>query len=293
MSTTSERTRKIRPHNKSRLGCNLCKKRRVKCDEKRPVCGSCERRKTECIFDYYNPDAGYGQGSSVRTPNDSGSGSLSSVNSLQMTPLSPTIQRPLTPVPFTSLDMTSLKLLYHYCYVASATLSYSDNTLSGLRHLVPQFALGHPSLMHALLAFAAQHLHHLLDPQNADIDYPSLALAHKASASLLLPAVTDPDIYLLHLGFLSALEYAQATGPETRDIFSIVAFHYNSFKGRSFLKDELVPFNRTLIQNRLFVESNHWIFKLHFPQSLRTIHLHNSDFPWPDPDEVRDPATHN
>ncbi|KAL0573939.1 transcription factor [Marasmius crinis-equi] len=292
MSTMAERTRKIRAHNKSRLGCNLCKKRRVKCDEKRPVCGSCERRKTECIFDYYSPDAGYGQESLVRTPSDtdSGFGSRSPVDSLQMTPFSPTVQHPLTPAPFTSLDMTSLRLFYHYCNVTSSTLAYSDNILSGLQQYIPQLAFGHPSLMHALLAVAAQHMHHLLGPeaQNADLDYPTLALTHKSSASLLLPAITDPDIYLLHLGFLSTLEYAEATGPETRDIFSIIAFHHNSFKGRRFSKDELAPFNYTLTRHQLFMESHPWIFKLHFPQSLRAIHLPESDFPWPDPDEVRD-----
>ncbi|KAL0573941.1 hypothetical protein V5O48_008010 [Marasmius crinis-equi] len=292
MSTTSERTRKIRTHRKSRLGCIQCKKRRVKCDEKRPVCGSCERRRTECIFEYYIPDADYGRESSVGTPSDadSGSGSRSPVDSMQITPFNPSVRRPLTPAPFTSLDTTSLKLFYHFCNVTASTIS-ANNAPAALQHLVPQLAFGHPSLMHALLAVAAQHMHHLLgpEPQNTDHDYPSLALAHRSSAALLLPAITDPDIHLLHLGFLSALEYAQASGPETQDIFSIVAFHYNSFKGRHFLTDELAPFNHAFSEHWLFMESNSWIFELRFPQSLHTIYLPDSDFPWPDPDEVRDP----
>ncbi|KAI0445776.1 hypothetical protein F4803DRAFT_506387 [Xylaria telfairii] len=32
-----------RPHRKSRNGCDLCKKRKVKCDEVKPVCGGCVR----------------------------------------------------------------------------------------------------------------------------------------------------------------------------------------------------------------------------------------------------------
>ncbi|KAH8710016.1 hypothetical protein GQ44DRAFT_714789 [Phaeosphaeriaceae sp. PMI808] len=33
-----------RPHLKSKLGCRRCKDRKIKCDERRPVCGNCSRR---------------------------------------------------------------------------------------------------------------------------------------------------------------------------------------------------------------------------------------------------------
>ncbi|KAF2150860.1 hypothetical protein K461DRAFT_229204 [Myriangium duriaei CBS 260.36] len=38
-------------HTKSRNGCLTCRKRRVKCDEKRPNCGGCERLGLDCSFD--------------------------------------------------------------------------------------------------------------------------------------------------------------------------------------------------------------------------------------------------
>lgn len=41
-----------RTHNKSRLGCQACKKRRIKCDETSPACGQCRDKGVECI---YNP----------------------------------------------------------------------------------------------------------------------------------------------------------------------------------------------------------------------------------------------
>ncbi|KAK4502429.1 hypothetical protein PRZ48_005854 [Zasmidium cellare] len=37
-------------HRKSRLGCNACKQKRVKCDEKQPRCGRCERTKKPCGY---------------------------------------------------------------------------------------------------------------------------------------------------------------------------------------------------------------------------------------------------
>ncbi|PLB54468.1 putative C6 transcription factor [Aspergillus steynii IBT 23096] len=43
-----------RPHKKSRAGCITCKKRRVKCDERKPLCHRCEVRGVECN---YAPDS--------------------------------------------------------------------------------------------------------------------------------------------------------------------------------------------------------------------------------------------
>ncbi|TID29938.1 hypothetical protein CANINC_001449 [Pichia inconspicua] len=43
-------TGKRKFHKKSRKGCTTCKKRRVKCDESRPICGNCERMGIECVY---------------------------------------------------------------------------------------------------------------------------------------------------------------------------------------------------------------------------------------------------
>jgi len=37
-------------HKKSRTGCQRCKARRVKCDEKRPTCSGCNRHGMPCIY---------------------------------------------------------------------------------------------------------------------------------------------------------------------------------------------------------------------------------------------------
>ncbi len=42
--------RTIREHKKSRLGCFTCKRRKVKCDQARPICGACHLRKTSCQY---------------------------------------------------------------------------------------------------------------------------------------------------------------------------------------------------------------------------------------------------
>ena len=48
VSTTSTGKRKF--HNKSKNGCDNCKRRRVKCDEGKPACKKCTNMKLECLY---------------------------------------------------------------------------------------------------------------------------------------------------------------------------------------------------------------------------------------------------
>lgn len=48
VSITSTGKRKF--HNKSKNGCDNCKRRRVKCDEGKPLCQKCVNMKLECVY---------------------------------------------------------------------------------------------------------------------------------------------------------------------------------------------------------------------------------------------------
>jgi len=50
MVSPEEAKRGRRTHRKSRLGCQPCKQRKIKCDESKPVCANCVRREIECKF---------------------------------------------------------------------------------------------------------------------------------------------------------------------------------------------------------------------------------------------------
>ncbi|KAH8686346.1 Upc2 protein [Ilyonectria robusta] len=52
-----------RPHRKSRRGCAVCKKRRIKCDERHPQCGNCVV--THRVCSYLEQSAGNGSGAST------------------------------------------------------------------------------------------------------------------------------------------------------------------------------------------------------------------------------------
>ncbi|KAF1911820.1 hypothetical protein BDU57DRAFT_560192 [Ampelomyces quisqualis] len=44
-----------RAHNKSRLGCHQCKRRRIKCDVKQPSCKNCDKKSLDCSFQLLAP----------------------------------------------------------------------------------------------------------------------------------------------------------------------------------------------------------------------------------------------
>lgn len=53
VSKTSTGKRKF--HNKSKTGCDNCKRRRVKCDEGKPFCKKCTNMKLECVYSPIQP----------------------------------------------------------------------------------------------------------------------------------------------------------------------------------------------------------------------------------------------
>ena len=43
-------TRRRRSHQKVRTGCAVCKRRRIKCDERKPSCQNCEKHRSRCAY---------------------------------------------------------------------------------------------------------------------------------------------------------------------------------------------------------------------------------------------------
>lgn len=81
-STDKSRVRRFTP--KTRTGCLTCKRRRVKCDERKPTCAACEKVKTKCegyavpktwLFEPTSSKDGSNAGSA--SPSSNGAGSAS------------------------------------------------------------------------------------------------------------------------------------------------------------------------------------------------------------------------
>ena len=185
--TRTYTTRK--PHRKSKLGCGACKAKRVKCDEKKPACGRCERSKASCVYD----DGGNG-------PPASGAPATTALqrlpNSLSKTP-------------------TELCLMKHYDLVTSQkvdTITFS-NILAGerspqYRAMVLDQAKQHPHLMHSMLAVSALHLNHV-----GNKEYRRLGLGHlqvalpKFRESVSRPILPQESPHILYSAMLITLHY--------------------------------------------------------------------------------------
>ncbi|SMR50742.1 unnamed protein product [Zymoseptoria tritici ST99CH_1A5] len=125
-------------HGKTTTGCFACKARHVKCDEARPECKNCRRRKEECRF----PG---GDASSTTPPGNSSNGS--------------SFAAPAVPSSH-SFDGLDLALMHHYSTVTSLHLFPSDGGAHVWQGIVPAKAQL-PSgviLQHGMLALSALEL---------------------------------------------------------------------------------------------------------------------------------------
>lgn len=103
-----------RPHKKSRLGCQNCKKRKVKCDEKRPSCGVCTLRGDECVYSLPILSVGSSKSKSPSASPRSRKSSPDSTALITANQGSPfiVVQEPL-PIA-TGCDAIDMKILWHF-----------------------------------------------------------------------------------------------------------------------------------------------------------------------------------
>ncbi|KAH8887004.1 hypothetical protein GQ53DRAFT_784625 [Thozetella sp. PMI_491] len=123
-----------RTHKKSRAGCAVCKKRKIKCDERHPSCLNCILHGVECPFKSQAP---------APKPN---------VN---------TAGEPAGPVSLTKeLPLVELELLHNYTANTCLTLSNNPRVEYFWRVTVVECGLRSDYTMRAILAVSALHLAH-------------------------------------------------------------------------------------------------------------------------------------
>ncbi|PLB49614.1 C6 zinc finger domain protein [Aspergillus steynii IBT 23096] len=153
-----------RPHRKSRHGCSACKRRRVKCDETRPVCTNCSKRSTECEYDSTSsflwanepPKPAPRSNVSVSEGSQPPESTLLTANSFGVLGrLGGGGDRPRQT---TDLNLSDLELMMQWCNSTYQSLTRARQTEYIWRCCVPEEALSHPFLMHGILALSALHL---------------------------------------------------------------------------------------------------------------------------------------
>lgn len=205
-------TRVRKQHERSKAGCDSCKKRKVKCDEKVPICSACERREEHCV-------RGQSQSTKVQERRHNTATSPSTLSDNEDVKSSRTpyfLFEQTTAVPAedlaneqqdfpnrvhdrlvsnlasplaigTSINFLQLRLFHHFENVTSHTLVFGSDTWKKVLPL----ALEHEHLMHAILMIAASHLSHL-EPTNKQ--YKAAELEHLSSATEgIRTALSDID----------------------------------------------------------------------------------------------------
>ncbi|KAI9731432.1 MAG: hypothetical protein M1818_007822 [Claussenomyces sp. TS43310] len=166
-----------RAFQKSRRGCNACKARKVKCDEKHPVCGNCARRLSgieSCSYDVFI------------------SSSASQIHS-KLTLRSPSTQIRSGTSSGSASRALELRLLQHYTLFTAQQMPSGGNKTWAQD--LPRLGLQSEPVLDAILGISAQHLW-ALSPRDR-------SLAH-SSRYYLNRALSQHRIALIHADRCSA-----------------------------------------------------------------------------------------
>ncbi|CAI7643585.1 unnamed protein product [Penicillium discolor] len=142
-----------RAHTKSRQGCDQCKRRRVKCDEKGPPCSNCISRELSCTY--------------LRAP--SRPDSRTSETPAPLAIIDPTPLRSRIPSLTASFSPTisgvrDLELMHKFSTETFMSLCSSNSEYYAWQIAIPRLALQYDFLMNGILALGALHIAATIEP---------------------------------------------------------------------------------------------------------------------------------
>ncbi|KAL2848976.1 hypothetical protein BJX68DRAFT_238073 [Aspergillus pseudodeflectus] len=145
LATVPPATKGRRFHHKSRYGCAACKKRRRKCDERKPVCGNCAQRSVECSFKSLEP-------ASRRISTIGNASRLVTMGVPAQVPSSGAV------IPFCRNNTRDLELYCHFQIYTSVSMAHSAALLRLYREDIPNLSASFPFVGHGVLSVAYFHL---------------------------------------------------------------------------------------------------------------------------------------
>ncbi|KAL2811412.1 hypothetical protein BJX63DRAFT_276304 [Aspergillus granulosus] len=149
-STPQPATKGRRFHHKSRYGCAPCKRRRIKCDEKKPVCGNCAQRSVECSFKSLEPASKSQPLSKLTTVGNASNSIILGVPAR--------VSGAGAAMPFCRSDTRDLELYCHFQIYTSTTLAQPVSLERLYREDIPSLSVAFPFVGHGLLSIAYIHL---------------------------------------------------------------------------------------------------------------------------------------
>ncbi|CAG8170294.1 unnamed protein product [Penicillium salamii] len=156
------------------MGCRECKTRKVKCDEQRPICGSCSKFNKRCSFlrttpylwgsGLLNQTIERGKANSSRKPRlNAGKGLSKHAKDIS------------------GSTLEDMRLLHHFTSCTSATLSDDPEAHRTWATTVVQIAFAHSFLLQGILALAALHM---ASSNTDEKEHLSILAASKQDAAL-------------------------------------------------------------------------------------------------------------
>ncbi|KAF5012636.1 hypothetical protein FDECE_1328 [Fusarium decemcellulare] len=233
MGTSEDGKKHRRPHRKSRLGCQECKRRKIKCDESLPVCLNCVQRGAECSYMNHAQRTLHQEVSDFFARNAAGSpGSDDSQQSLQSTLINQKKQldamskrlealedevRQLREAQNTAfLCQGEVELLRHYLHMTASKTQHHDSGHKFWRVALLEIGLKQPHVLHLILGFAALHKSRTdPDQQTALLDkashYHTLGLQE---STRLLQSINQENCQVIHASAVLISLHNLARGPQ-------------------------------------------------------------------------------
>lgn len=114
-------------HHKSRAGCLVCKRRRVKCDEGRPDCGQCRRLALQCRYGEGAGGGGSSSGSGAGARQHPSSENTAAAREMTTatTTTAAVVGRPFRAAPV-SFGLDDLRFFQHFLLTAYPSLPSGD-----------------------------------------------------------------------------------------------------------------------------------------------------------------------
>ncbi|KAH8818781.1 hypothetical protein DL96DRAFT_371053 [Flagelloscypha sp. PMI_526] len=191
----------------SKKGCLTCKIRRVKCDEVRPACTACSRRREACVW------------------NDNES-ALHVLPHMARAALRPSKDHQLSLPPLSNVGSQDLELLHNWTTNTIFTFVPALPAIQyGFQVSFPQIAFQNKFLLHALFAITSIHMHHLL-PTSEYLPRAKMFCQHailglfNASADAISPDVLIMAEVLLATYWLAFPAWNSKRGDAFPDVFN-------------------------------------------------------------------------
>ncbi|RLL97509.1 hypothetical protein CFD26_107175 [Aspergillus turcosus] len=193
-------------HTKSRKWCFTCKGRRVKCDEIKPICGTCALRGESCKWPaetgsqrHDTPDRSQADSSrtshgispkSAREPSQRSSTAAAHPDSGSPRPLQFDLHTSDAAGGGSPLNMVDLQLHSHFMLHTAKHMSLNPRRQRIWETVIPRFAMRNEALMHLLLALAGLDYASDRQPPRERRMSPDM---ESESTSQPLPAIADDD----------------------------------------------------------------------------------------------------